>query len=456
MSDKLTKYKEGSVRELWTIAYPMILAFLSGNLMMFADRLFLANYSMAAMNAAAAAGMAIVVFQYGAATITSIAEVFVGQFNGAKEYRRTAAPVWQMLWFSAAMLLLFGALATWGGPYLLADYHYADQGLPYYQWLLYFAVATPMMAALSGFFVGIGKTRCVMVIAIAGNMVNIALDYLLIFGVDGWIPAMGAKGAAIATGVSQVIQVATLFVLFIGKKHRDKYGTTVWRLEPSLLLRCLRVGVPNAIGHMLEWTAWATTLRMMAMAGEHYLTVAAIGQSMYMLVAFGFEGVQKAVTTVAANRIGANKEEGVWSVWRSAVKLLLLFGIPFGALLLGWPDPIIAEFLSTESPPSDIVLLVPMLRITALGVFIYYLVDGFTWICVGVLTAAEDTVYVMWVNGVTAWLCGMLPIWVLMVKLHWSPALYFLIISFYGTCNALIFYRRMSSSKWLNKTDALA
>ena len=449
MSDQLTKHEEGSFRELWTLAYPMILAFLSGNLMMFADRLFLANYSMAAMNAAAAAGMAIAVFQYGAATITSIAEVFVGQFNGAKEYRRVAAPVWQMLWFCVAMLFLFVALARWGGPVLLADYHYADQGLPYYQWLLYFGVATPMIAALSGFFVGTGKTRCVMVITIVGNLLNVGLDYLMIFGVDGWLPSMGAKGAAIATGISQVVQVIAFFVLFFSESNREKYGTTEWKLEVPLFWRCLRVGVPNAVGHMIEWTAWALTLRLMAAAGEHHLTVATIGQSMYMLVAFGFEGVQKAVTTLAANRLGANKGEGIWAVWRSAIKLLVLFGIPFGALLLGYPDPIIAEFLSTESPPSDIALLTPMLRITALGVFTYYLVDGFTWICVGVLTAAEDTWFVMWVNGVTAWLCAMLPIWLLMVKFDFSPALYFLIISFYGACNAAIFYRRMRSRDWM-------
>jgi len=446
--DQLTKHKEGGIRELWTIAYPMILAFLSGNIMMFADRLFLANYSMAAMNAAAAAGMVVVVFQFGAATVTSIAEVFVGQFNGARDYRRVAAPVWQMLWFSLILVVLFIGMAQYAGPYLLPQYHYADQGLPYYQWMLYFGAAMPAIAALSSFFIGIGKTRCVMTLTIIGNLINIALDPMLIFGVSGWIAPMGAKGAAIATGLSQVVQVVCFGILFLRQKYREKYGTDIWRFEFSLFSQCLKVGVPNAIGHMIEWTAWAITLRMMAETGEHYLTVATVGQSMYMLVAFGFEGVQKAVTTLSANRIGASKHDGVWSVWRSAIKLLFIFAVPFGLLLLVYPDPIIAEFLSTEAPPSDIALLTPMLRITAAGVFGYYLLDGFTWICVGALTAAKDTWFIMWINALTAWLCGVMPIFLFMVYLKWSPAWYFIFSCFYGACNAAIFYRRLCTKPW--------
>jgi len=414
---------------------------------MFADRLFLANYSMAAMNAAAAAGIVIVVFQYGAAIITAIAEVFVGQFNGAKKYRRAAAPTWQMLWFSATIFVLFFGLAQWSGPYLLPEYHYADEGLPYFQWLLYFGAAMPVTAALSGFFVGIGKTRYVMAITIVGNIINIVLDPILIFGV-GMIAPMGAKGAAIATGISQVIQVIAFGALFLSNTYRIKYGTSVWKLEFPLLWKCLKVGVPNALGHMIEWAAWAICIRMMAETSEHHLTVATIGQSMYMLVAFGFEGVQKAVTTLVANRIGAAKFDGIWAVWHASIKLLLIFAVPFGILLLGYPDPIIAEFLSTEAPPSDIILLTPLLKITAAGVFIYYIVDGLTWICAGALTAAEDTWFIMWVNGVTAWTCSLLPVFFFLYYLRWSPAWYFIFTCFYGAANAAVFYLRLRTKPW--------
>ena len=47
------------------------------------------------------------VFIYGGIGIASIAEVFVGQFNGAKEYLKVASLVWQMIWFSLATSVIF-------------------------------------------------------------------------------------------------------------------------------------------------------------------------------------------------------------------------------------------------------------------------------------------------------------------------------------------------------------
>lgn len=448
MSDAFTKHKEGSVRQVWALAYPMILAFLSGNLMTFADRLFLAHYATAAMNAAAAASIVVAIFQYGSATITSIAEVFVGKFNGAKNYRKVASPVWQMLWFSLGLLVLFCGVAKWGGPYLLPSYHYSDHGLPYFQWLLYFGAATPAIAALTGFFVGIGRTRYVLVITVLANLLNIALDPLLIFGVKGWLAPMGAKGAAVATGISLLCQLLAFGGLFLSHKYREKYGTALWCFDSKLFKRCLKVGVPNSLGHMVEWSAWAVGLRFMAVAGEHYLTVAAVGHSMYSLVAFAFEGVQKSVTTLAANRIGAGAFDGMWRIWRSGVKLLCLFALPIAVLMLGFPEVVINQFISSDITQAELIRLLPLLRLTAAGVFLYYLLDGLTWITVGMLTAAEDTWFVMWVNAATAWACGLAPIFVGMVIFKLPASWYFFLLSFYGLCNASIFYWRFKRTSW--------
>ena len=448
MKDNLTKHKKGSVRELWALSYPMVLAFLSGNLMLFVDRLFLANYAIDAMNAAVASGMVAIVFQYGAATIASISVVFVGQFNGAREYKKVGSPAWQMLWFSAAMQIIFMCIGLWAGPYLLPQYHYESYGLPYFQWMFYFGAATPAIAALIGFFIGIGKTTYVMIISIIGNFINILFDIILIFGVKGVLEPMGTKGAAIGTGISLIIQLILFLSIFLSHKYRQKYGTAIWRFDLGLFLRCAKIGVPSALGHMIEWGAWAVSLRLMAEVGDIYLTVATVGLSIYMLVIFGFEGVQKAVTTIASNCIGAENYDGVWVAWRSGIKLLLISAVPLGIVMLGYPQPIISEFLSKENSAADLILLTTILRYTTVGVFIYYILDGFTWICVGVLTAAQDTWYVMWINAFTACFCALAPVYIFMVHLQISPIWYFFLISIYGACNATAFYIRLSIAPW--------
>lgn len=287
-----------------------------------------------------------------------------------------------------------------------------------------------------------------MVITIVGNVINLILDPLLIFGYSTWISPMGTKGAAIATGIAALSQVLIFLSIFLSRHYREKYNTSNWSFHPKQLYRYLKVGVPNSVGHMIEWAAWAISLNIMASISENHLTVATVGQSFYMLVAFSFEGVQKAVTTIAANHIGAGSIDGVWKSWRTGIKLLFISCIPLSIILIGYPDPLIAEFLSMETPPSDVILLTYYLKLTAIGVFLYYILDGLTWISVGVLTAAEDTFYVMWVNAVTSWFAALLPVYVCMVYLEWSPVWYYFLTCFYGGCNALIFYKRLQSGAW--------
>lgn len=449
MTTQLTRHRPGSVKEVWTLSLPMILSLLTTSTMMFADRLFLAHYATAAMNAITAASLVIIVIVVSLEVITAIAEVFVGQFNGAKEYKRAGSPAWQMLWFSITTPLLFIPLALWAGPYLLPSYHYADYGLPYFQWLLYFALCVPAVGALAGFFVGIGKVRLVLFMAIFSNIINLILDPILIFGVEGLCPAMGAKGAAIATGIAQAVHLIGLLIVFLRPYYQKTYGTSKWRLELPLFLRCLKVGVPSAVGHTIEWAAWALTIQMMAGISELHLTVAAIGQSFYMLVSFCFEGIQKAVTTLAANNIGAKLYANVWKVWRSAMKLLCYFAVPFGVLLLGFPQVLAGQFLTDIPASAELSFTI---RITALGVWVYFLLDGFTWISVGLLSAAEDTKYVMWMSSLTAWVFGCLPVYLFMSLLAYPPAFYWGLICFYGVTNALALIYRLRQEPWLRLT----
>ena len=170
-----------------------MLAILSSNLMHFFDRLILSHYALAAMNAAAASGMVCIVFQAGIVGITSIAEVFVGKRNGAGDFHTAAQPAWQMIWFSFLTFPLLYLVATYLGAPLLSDYHYTDFGLPYFQWTLYFTPCFAAQTALSAFFIGIGKTRLVTLAIVTGNIINILLDLLLVFGLEPYIPSMATK-----------------------------------------------------------------------------------------------------------------------------------------------------------------------------------------------------------------------------------------------------------------------
>jgi MATE family multidrug resistance protein len=89
-----------NTRSVFRIAFPLMLASLSSNMMLFFGRFVLAKYDMDAMNAAASTVLVCNVFQIAGLSITTIAEIFVGQHNGAGQFARVPNSVWQMIWFS--------------------------------------------------------------------------------------------------------------------------------------------------------------------------------------------------------------------------------------------------------------------------------------------------------------------------------------------------------------------
>lgn len=444
----LTKHPEGSLKEMFAISFPLMLSILSGNLMLFLDRLILANYSIEAMNAAAASGMACMVFHYGAIGIASIGEVFVGQQNGARKYHLAAQPAWQMIWFSLMSSIVFFGAAFFLGPVVLADYYYQEHGLPYFQWLLYFGPFFAMQAAVSGFFIGIGRVKLVTAATIIGNIANVVLDLIFVFGIKGIIPEMGTKGAALATGLSQVTIIAILLFPYFAKEIREKYQTFDWKFRWGLFKRCLRIGVPSATGHMIEITAWALMIRMLVEVSETHLTVMAIGQSFYSVIAFGMEGLQKGVTTITANLIGAKKWVKVNRAWWSAVKMLFILAAVFTIPMIVYPEPMLNEFLSTIDSPVEAAQLKELMKVVCVFIWIYFILDGLTWISAGVLTAAGDTLFVMIMNGVSGWLFALLPIYYFVVKRSGSPEEAWAIVCIYGMMNAACFYARYRMGKW--------
>jgi multidrug resistance protein, MATE family len=441
---RFTKYTAGSIAEIATISLPLMLAVLSTSLMMFVDRLMLARFSMSAMNAAVVSGMTVALFQYGAVGIATIAEVFVGRRNGAGTRMCCGEPVWQMLYFALFSALIFWPAAIWGGALL-------PKGLPgaheYFSILMAFGPTYPACAALSAFFVALGRVRTIALATILGNLVNVVLDLILIFGYPPAIPPLGVKGAALATGLAQGVQLAVLAFLFLRSQTRIQFGTDRWKWQPRLFWDCLRLGLPAALGHMIEIGAWAVLIHFLASRGAEYLAVMAIGQSLFVLFGFVIDGLQKGVTAVAANYLGANKSQIIpkvtWSASRLLFLMLLLLAIP---LLLA-PESVTSWFVTSDLQ-TDSLLVSRHARLAGQCVWAYFLVDGLLWVLAGVLTAGGDTRFVMVMNGLAAWLFSLVPTYIAVAIFGAGPAWVWPITLAYCFLNLLCFYWRYKAGLW--------
>lgn len=449
----LGKHESGSVRELFSISFPLMLSLLSGSLMLFFDRLFLAQFSLEALNASTNSTAMAAAIQFGFISTACIAEIFVGRYNGAGKFSKLGQPVWQMIWFSLMTAILFIPLAFLGAPYLFAGSIYADMEAQYFMWLMLFGPVFSLVGALCAFYIGRGSLRFVTLTIIFANTLNIFLDYVLIFGWEGHVTSMGISGAAIATGISQAVQCAILFTSFLSKNNREKFGTGKFAFNWKLFKRCLKLGLPNSSAHTIEIFAWAVFFRMMTTKGEDYITVAAVTQTIYYLFCFITEGISKGSSAVAANMIGAKQWDRIWTLFFSGVKLCSAIFIGLGFFLVLDPEPLINLFLPSQGVSPD-SLVKSHVTAACFFVWIYFFFESINWLVIGLLTAAGDTKFVFKVGCTTVWLFAVLPIYFFINVLGYEADVAWKITVLFSMINCAIYLSRFKSERW--KTEALA
>lgn len=430
----------GSLSELWKISFPLMMSFLSVSLMLFLDRLFLAHYSVEALNASVNASMLAQLFQFWCLSTVSIAEVFVGRYNGAGQKEKLGEPIWQMVWLSIGTIVVFIPIGLFAGPYLFHHHPHADLEIEYFKWLMCFSPMASLAGALASFYIGRGKVKLVMSIIIFSNLVNLVLDFLLIFGVSSLIPPLGLTGAAIATVSSQTLQAILLFLAFFHVRNRTLHGTGRWRFNKHLFGQCLKIGIPSSVAQTLEMMAWVFIFNMMTLLGSEYMTIVAVAQSILLLFTFMTDGVSRGATTLASNLIGASRQDTIYQLLRSGTLFYLIAFILLGGLLVVYPDPLIHWFL------TDKVKLTPeaikALYTACFWVWLFFLFDGLSWLMVGLLTAAGDTHFVMKVSGFGPWLFALLPIYLFVVRWGGSPDMTWMLATIYAMISSLLYIKR--------------
>jgi len=174
-----------------------------------------------------------------------------------------------------------------------------------------------------------GSTVIPMVLMIAANGVNLVLDPILIFGLYG-APALGIRGAAIATVMSQALAAGAALVLL-------RRGTGGIRLHPrhmlprpAIALNILRIGLPGT-GQMLARSLMALVLmRIAATAGTDAIAAFGAGNRLQMLILMPAFALGNAAATLVGQNLGAGRPDraarGAWLAALMDVGLMVLFG----------------------------------------------------------------------------------------------------------------------------------
>ncbi|WP_068467922.1 MATE family efflux transporter [Candidatus Protochlamydia phocaeensis] len=444
--------EESSIWQLWTLTFPLLLSSLSGMAMLFVDRLILAYYSLDAHNAAVESMNLGWAFLTGWMALASIGQVFVAQNFGAGHYRLLGQPVWQMIWLGIFSCLIFWPAAVWGPGFFFGSEAEREMQRTYLFWMVLFGPAHVIFAGLSSFFIGQKKILITSFVVLMGNLINTSLCCLLVFGWGEWIPSLGIQGSAISTNAAVLGQIIILAVLFFRRSNREQFGTNCWRWNPSLLGKCIKIGLPSAVFGILEVAGWAIFYQMMASMGEKHLTVAGIVQNVLILFNFFGEGLSRAVAILSGNAIGAKQPQAVYKFVHAGFVLMTLFAIVLALVLWLTNQTLINWFLSTASEEQR-TLFYSSLIFGLANVVIYKYLEGIRLIISGALTAAADTVFLLVGGTCSIWLFMVIPIYHFVVKQSGSIELALALCSVYTLLAACLYAWRFYWRGWQKNTS---
>lgn len=435
----LTRFSPGSVKELGSIAWPLVLSFLSMSLMNFFNRLFLSHYSVEALEASVSAMNLAFLFQVPCMRITSTAQIFVARFAGSQEFKKMGSVVWQMIWFSVVTLLLTLPLGLGTGKIFFQGTVVEKIGMPYFSCLMLGNFLFPLAAALGAYFAGLGRTKIITISLAIVHVIQIALDRILIFGIEGLLPPQGAFGAAISTMMAQGLYCCILFFLFLRKKEKS-YGTDQWHLQPKLLKECIYLGTPRALAKMLILAAWAGSVAILTHRGGDYLLAFSLGTSLYTFFSCLNEGLGQGLITVASFYLGAQQQQYIRQIAKSALAMLSGILAFLALFLIVFPQLLITTFFPHELSAEQMSILV----YSCYGLWFFFLCDGLSWIGFGFINALKETKFYFIYTTLTVFFFNYLPMHLAFQRGHWSVELIWWLMSIPCLASAIAYFFRIT------------
>lgn len=283
-------------------------------------------------------------------------------------------------------------------PLINSDPEVVALGVDYIRWLFLQAVFIGFIAANTGFWNGLGRSRVYIPSLVLMHLSNILFNYMFIFGNLG-APDLGAEGAGLATALSSV--VGSLLFLRLGLKFGRPYGFLTSRPTIAEIRALLRLAIPAGLQQVFDTAALTATYSIVGMVGTRELACYSVLVNFIGLVGLPAWGLGTAGVTLVGNALGerrpAEAAKWAWDVVKLGVVGMFILGMPFWL----FPDAILSIWIHD---PETRALAVTPTRI--LGIMIAF--NGIGYMMATLLNGAGDVKRVTWINLVTQW-CVLVP-----------------------------------------------
>lgn len=276
-----------------------------------------------------------------------------------------------------------------------------DMAIPFLNVMMLGMIPLCIFSGFKQFTEGLSYTRVAMLITIGANLMNIILNYTMIFGHCGF-PKMGLMGSCWASFISRVTMALAMFAYVYYNKHFKKYwiGFSFKNVSKELTKKILSIGVPSGLQWVFEVGAFAFAVIMIGWISPKAQAAHQVALSLAATTYMMASGLSAAASVRVGNQCGLKNREGVRVAGFSSFIMVLIFmGIMATCFI------VFRNFLPTLfSNESEVIGISSSLLVIAA---FFQLSDGVQVVGLGALRGIKDVKIPTIITLVAYWMIGL-------------------------------------------------
>ena len=281
--------------------------------------------------------------------------------------------------------------------------------IPYLNFIALSIIPLIIFEALKRFSDGLSNTKYPMYATILANVINITLNYLLIFGHFGF-PKLGITGAAIGTLVSRIVMALFLWIIFINKEKFKQYifNLNFKILDNSIFKKIINLGFPSALQMLFEIGIFTSAIWISGVLGKNFQAANQIAFNLSAMTFMIGVGLNVAAMIRVGNQKGLADFISLRRIAFSIFLLVILIEIVFAFMFFTLRDWLPTLYLDTGNiakiiENQEVIMIASELLII---VALFQIFDGLQVVILGALRGMQDVKIPTLMTFIAYWLIG--------------------------------------------------
>ena len=284
-----------------------------------------------------------------------------------------------------------------------------DLAIPYLDLVAFSLVPLIVFQAFKQFSDGLSLTKYPMYATIVANLLNVAINYVLIFGKFGF-PEMGIVGAAVGTLVSRFVMVAYLWWLLAKREKSKAYVTNLkfFSLSKGPLKKLTNLGLPSAMQMFFEVGIFTAAVWLSGTLGANAQAANQIALNLSSMTFMVATGLSVAAMIRVGNQKGLKDYSALKRIAESIFIVGFIFAVLFALLFVVFHKLLPTMYVDLDDPINviDNTEVVTIAATLLLAAAVFQITDSLQVIALGALRGLQDVKIPTIITFISYWVIG--------------------------------------------------